>query len=80
MDRLAIAAVGLGQDDVEAALAYVFVGHEVRQADDALSRQRQLAQRLATGSRDRRLNEQPIPVGVAQRPVIEGFGLGEAEQ
>jgi hypothetical protein len=71
MDGLTMAVIGLGQHDLKAAAANVFVGHEVRQADDALPGQRQLSQRLAAGSDQRRPNGPVFALGMAQGPLVD---------
>nr|GFD28084.1 hypothetical protein [Tanacetum cinerariifolium] len=80
VNRLAIAAVGLRQDDLQTSRADVLVGHEVRQADDALACQRQLTQGFAAGRGHGRVNEQAITIRMAQRPMVERFRLREPQQ
>ncbi len=80
MDRLAVAAVGVGQDHLQATGLNVLVGHEVRQTDDALAFQRQLTQGLATGCSDVGTDQPAVTLGMTQRPVVEAFGLGEPQQ
>ncbi|MNH12639.1 hypothetical protein D3C79_721880 [compost metagenome] len=70
----------LGQEHLQAPAADVFMGHEVRQADDAFTGQGQLTQGFTAGGRQARTDQQAVALGMAQRPVVEGFGLGETEQ
>ncbi|MNF45909.1 hypothetical protein D3C84_270560 [compost metagenome] len=56
------------------------MGHEVRQANDAGTGQRQLAQGFTAGRRQPRLYVQAVALGMAQGPMVEAFGLGEAQQ
>ena len=50
------------------------------QADEALPRQRQLAQRFAARCGQRRRNLHAVAAGVAQGPAVARFVLGKAQQ
>ena len=78
--RLPVFAHLFGEQRHQAPILDIAVGHEAGQAGDALVAQGQLAERLAAGGRDIRLDLQAIAVGVHHRPAVEMLGLGEAEQ
>ncbi|MNG02921.1 hypothetical protein D3C84_859730 [compost metagenome] len=80
VDRLAITAVEIRQQHFQAPGTNVFDGHEMRQAGNALTFQRQVPDRLAAGRADGRLNRPAIAMHITQRPLVEAFIVGEAQQ
>ena len=80
MDRLAIAAVELTQHHAQAPGGDVFVGHEMRQASDALPLQRQMPHGFTAGGTDGRLDGPAVALGIPQRPLVEAIVLGKTDQ
>ncbi|MNV55627.1 hypothetical protein D3C71_1478660 [compost metagenome] len=81
MDGARGAAVAAGQHLHQGTARPVLSRHEVRQADDPLTSERQLAQGLAATGPQGRGDGESVPLFTAeQRPVVEVIGVQKAEQ